>query len=127
MLQGSLEAETFWVFHWAFRARKLVPSSRHEEGDVREMTLVPFAEQKDLQSVNQANDGFEVPEWWEEEDAGPPAGAGANQADPADGTVDVEAGNPVRRAGVVATIYAVVLSVLLVIVAHRYGRALRMR
>ncbi len=73
VLQGSLEAETFWVFHWAFRERKLLPSSRYEEGDVREMTLAPFAEQTDLQSVNQANDGFEIPEWWEVQAAEPAA------------------------------------------------------
>lgn len=80
VLQGSLEAKTLWVFHWAFRERKLLPSSRYEQGDVREMTLTPFAEQTDLQSVNQTNDGFEIPEWWELEAVEPALAAADNEA-----------------------------------------------
>jgi lysophospholipase L1-like esterase len=116
VLQGSLDAKTLWVFHWAFRNRKLVPSSRHEEGDVREMVLVPFGEQTKLQSVNQANDGFEVPEWWEVEDVAEPA--------PADAEEEAAAGSPALRAGVVATVYGLLLSGLLVMVARRYGHRL---
>ena len=128
VLDGTLEAKTIWVFHWAFRDRKLVPSSRHEEGEVREMTLAPFAEQKDLQSVNQANDGFEIPEWWEVEKETPPAevagpateGEASASAPP---SAVSEPGHAAQRAGVVAAVYAVLLSGLLVVFARRYGRS----
>jgi len=108
VLQGELEAETFWVFHWAFRERKLLSSSRYEEGDVREMTLAPFAEQTDLQSVNQANDGFEIPEWWEVEAAEPEVASAETDGEAATETAP-DPKSAMASASWVALIYALAL------------------
>ncbi len=122
VLRGSFEATTFWVFHWAFRERKLLPSSRYEEGDVREMTLVPFAEQTDLQSVNQANDGFEIPEWWQVEAAGPEAAAVAGPE--AEAEILPESKSAMVSASWVAAIYALALvGIFLLALRWRPGAA----
>jgi len=119
VLQGELEAETFWVFHWAFRERKLLPSSRYEEGDVREMSLAPFAQQTDLQSVNQANDGFEIPEWWEIETAEPQAAVAAGDGDEAVVETAAEPKSAMVSAAWVAAIYALALPGIFLLVLKR--------
>lgn len=66
VLEGTYEADTALVFHWAFRNRKLEPTASFEEGDVRELALVPMSEKSELQGINQANDSmrFELVPYW---------------------------------------------------------------
>ncbi len=126
VLQGSFEAMHVLVYHWAFRERKLVPSSHYQEGDERLLTVVPFAEKTDLQSVNQANDSFDpdMPVLWAEEEIEPGVEAGieSGSSAPASANANASGLGAAQRAGLVAGGYAAVLILLLVIVARGCAR-----
>lgn len=115
VLDGSFADPNMLVFHWAFRARELQPSSNYQEGDERVLSVVPFAQKTKLQSINQANDSFDLdlPQLWEEE-----AVVATAIALPESPTGEGKA-EAVSRAALVAGVYAGLLIVLLTVVARR--------
>ena len=70
VVEGDYAEDAVLVYHWAFRDRKLLESSRYAIGSVRRLTLVPFVTKKELKGVNSSNDSenFELMgrEFWAE-------------------------------------------------------------
>lgn len=71
VIDGSLEDEVVVVYHWAFKDRKMIESSRYGLGVRKRLVLVPFGEKKELQGINRKNDSerfdLKAPEFWAEE------------------------------------------------------------
>ena len=82
------------------------------------MMLAPFAEQADLQSVNKANDGFELPEWWEVEAAEPEAGEATAESEGAI-KISAEPKSAMVSASWVAAVYALALVGIFLLVLRR--------
>ena len=65
VIQGDYMEGEVLVFHWGFRERKLLPSAAYQVGDSRELVLVPFDSQSELQSINRADlDEFLLLPFW---------------------------------------------------------------
>ncbi|MEM1294678.1 MAG: hypothetical protein AAGH89_04890 [Verrucomicrobiota bacterium] len=69
VVQGEFVESEVLVVHWGFQNRELLPSSKYQIGEVRELVLVPFDEKPDLQSINRSglDDFLLIPYWAEEE------------------------------------------------------------
>jgi hypothetical protein len=68
VVEGEYEGERVKVMLWAFRDRKLQPSSRYQEGVRQRLTLIPF-DDTELTSLQQFDDGEDfllIPYWAEE-------------------------------------------------------------
>ncbi len=86
--EGAEVGEKVVVMHWAFRGKKLMPSSAYEIGDKRTLDLVPFDEKEEVQSTQAMNDTDAFLTWWEEEPEieSAPAEDGGDAAVPTNGS-----------------------------------------
>lgn len=66
VLEGEFGESEVTVFLWGFRDKKLLPSAEFQPGDQQILTLVPFDQKTELQTLRQLNDYIVLDLFWAE-------------------------------------------------------------
>ena len=66
-ISGKVETEEnkIAVIHWAYKNRKMLPSSNYKIGEERIMNLIPFDQMKELRTLEQLYDGDLFDFYWD--------------------------------------------------------------